>query len=67
LTESKKSGVDSESPSSKSQVERFKEAARELGADDDEDRFEERLKKLVKRQLTDDSESESMPSDGDES
>ena len=33
----------------KSQLDKFKEAARELGADDDEDRFEERLKKLVKQ------------------
>ena len=33
----------------KSQLERFKEAARELGADDDEERFNERLKKLAKK------------------
>ncbi len=33
----------------KSQLERFKEAARELGADDDEARFNERLKKLAKQ------------------
>lgn len=32
----------------KSQLERFKEAARQLEADDDEERFEKRLKKLVK-------------------
>jgi len=32
----------------KSQLDRFKEAARELGADDDEDRFDEKLGKLVK-------------------
>lgn len=32
----------------KSQIDRFKEAAREIGTDDDEARFEERLKKLVK-------------------
>ncbi|GGH41529.1 hypothetical protein [Cribrihabitans marinus] len=32
----------------KSQLERFKEAARELGTDDDEDRFNKKLKKLVK-------------------
>lgn len=31
----------------KSQIERFKEAARELGADD-EDQFNERLKRIVK-------------------
>lgn len=33
----------------KSQLDRFKEAARELGADDDEARFNERLGKLVKQ------------------
>ncbi|MEL6573577.1 MAG: hypothetical protein AAFQ64_18115 [Pseudomonadota bacterium] len=32
----------------KSQLERFKEAARELGADDDEAKFNEKLGKLVK-------------------
>ena len=30
------------------QIERFVEAARELGCDDDPDRFKERLGKLVK-------------------
>lgn len=33
---------------SKTQLERFKEAARELGTDDNEERFNEKLKKLVK-------------------
>jgi hypothetical protein len=33
----------------KPQIERFKEAARELEADDNEDRFNERLKKLARR------------------
>lgn len=33
----------------KSQLERFKEAARELGTDDDEAKFNEKLGKLVKR------------------
>lgn len=33
----------------KSQLDRFKEAARELGADDDEERFNERLKKLAQK------------------
>ena len=33
----------------KSQVERFKAAARELGTDDDEERFNEKLKKLAKQ------------------
>lgn len=32
----------------KSQLEKFKEAARELQCDDDEQRFKERLGKLVK-------------------
>jgi hypothetical protein len=31
-----------------SQLDKFKEAARELECDDDEERFDERLKKLVK-------------------
>lgn len=33
---------------SKSQADRFKEAARELETDDNEERFNERLKKLAK-------------------
>jgi len=32
----------------KAQLDRFKEAAREIGTDDDEERFNEKLKKLVK-------------------
>lgn len=35
-------------PNSKSQLDRFKEAARELEADDDEARFNENLGKLMK-------------------
>lgn len=31
------------------QLDRFKEAAREIGADDDEVRFNERLRKLAKQ------------------
>lgn len=34
---------------SKSQFEKFKEAARELECDDDSERFKERLRKLVKQ------------------
>lgn len=34
---------------SESQSDKFKEAARELECDDDEARFDERVKKLVKR------------------
>ncbi|MEE4119753.1 MAG: hypothetical protein V2I65_12115 [Paracoccaceae bacterium] len=37
----------------KSQFVRFKEAARELEADDDETRFNERLKKLAKKKQDD--------------
>lgn len=33
----------------KSQLERFKEAARELETDDDEDRYNEKLRKLAKQ------------------
>lgn len=33
----------------KSQLNKFKEAARQLETDDDEKRFEERLKKLAKQ------------------
>ena len=35
-------------PVSESQLEKFKQAARELEADDDEARFDERVRKLVK-------------------
>jgi hypothetical protein len=51
----------------KSQLDRFKEAAREIGTDDDEAKFNEKLGKLVKPKLTDESKSDSMPADGDES
>ena len=51
----------------KTQLDRFKEAARELEADDDEERFNEKLGKLVKPKLTDESKSQSMRTDGDES
>lgn len=34
--------------SGKSQSDKFKDAARELGADEDESRWEKRLKKVVK-------------------
>lgn len=34
--------------SQQSQLDKFKEAARKLEADDDEARFDERMKKLVK-------------------
>ena len=38
----------------KTQLERFKEAARELETDNDEKRFNERLGKLVKQKPNDD-------------
>lgn len=37
----------------KTQLDRFKDAARELGTDDDEERFNEKLKKLAKRKQKD--------------
>ena len=40
----------------KSQLDRFKEAARELEADDDEAKFNEKLGKLVKQKPDRDSE-----------
>lgn len=39
-----------------SQLDRFKEAARQLETDDDEERFEKKLKKLVKQKPKDDAE-----------
>ena len=42
----------------KSQLDRFKEAARELETDDDEKRFDEKLKKLAKAGKKDDTKSE---------
>jgi hypothetical protein len=36
-------------PREQSQAEKFKEAARQLEADDDEAKFESKLKKLVKQ------------------
>ena len=38
---------------SEEQLDRFKEAARELEADDDEAKFNERLRKLAKQKLDD--------------
>lgn len=37
----------------KCQLDKFKEAARELEADDDEERFNEKLKKLAKQKPKD--------------
>ena len=45
----------------KPQVDRFKEAARELGTDDNEDRFNEKLRKLVKQKPDDKKPSDGQP------
>lgn len=37
----------------KSQYDKFKEAARQLETDDDDERFEKKLKKLVKKKPSD--------------
>ena len=42
----------------KTQLERFKEAARQLGTDNDEDRFNEKLGNLVKQKPKDDKASD---------
>lgn len=42
----------------KSQLDKFKEAARQLETDEDEERFEKKLKKLVKQKPKDDNKSE---------
>lgn len=42
----------------KSQLDRFKEAAREIGADDDEAKFNEKLGKLVTQKPKDDKSSD---------
>jgi hypothetical protein len=39
----------------KSQVDKFRQAAREAQADDDEKRFDERLKEIARQNPTDDS------------
>ena len=37
----------------KSQLDKFKEAARQLATDDDEERFDEKLRKLAKQKPDD--------------
>ena len=52
----------------KTQLNKFKEAARQLETDDDETRFEEKLGKLVKQKpLTEYSSSESIEKSGGDS
>ncbi len=47
--------------SDKTQLDKFKEAARQLETDDDEERFEARLRGIVKpRSLTDGPDSDSV-------
>lgn len=46
----------SETDNSKSQLDKFKEAARDLETDDDSERFKERLGKLVKHKPVEPSE-----------
>ena len=41
----------------KSQADKFREAAKELETDDDEKRFDERLKKIAKSEKPDESDS----------
>ena len=41
-----------QTPAPKSQLDKFKEAARDLETDDDEARFDERMRKLVKQKPT---------------
>jgi hypothetical protein len=41
---------------SQSQLDKFKEAARELECDDDDERFKERVRKLVKHKPAEKSE-----------
>jgi hypothetical protein len=40
----------------KFQIDKFRQAAREAGADDDEKRFDERLKETARKKLADDPE-----------
>ena len=42
----------------RTQLDKFKDAARELKTDDDEDRFTERLKKLVRKKPDDEKPSD---------
>ncbi len=45
--------VTEDTEGAKSQLDKFKEAARALECDDDESRFDERVKKLVKQKPVD--------------
>jgi hypothetical protein len=47
---------------SQSQLDKFKEAARELETDDDEARFDERLKRIVKHRPVDKAPPDETPS-----
>ncbi len=45
--------MEKSNPTPNQQLERFKEAARQLETDDDEGRFERRLKKIVDKKTDD--------------
>ena len=47
----------------KSQSDKFKEAAREIGADEDEARWDDRLRKVVKHKPSGSSPSETLGGD----
>lgn len=49
----------------KSQIEKFKQAARELETDDDEKRFDEKLGKIAKQKPTDPPKPSRKSKDGD--
>jgi len=51
-------------PETKTQADRFKEAARQLETDDDEARFNEKLGKLVKQKPDDKKPSDAEPRGG---
>jgi hypothetical protein len=55
---SKKPKRSAEKPENNPQLDKFKEAARLLETDDDEKRFDERLKKLAKQKPKDDKKGE---------
>lgn len=50
-----------QSNTDKSQLDKFKDAARELECDDDEKRFKERVGKLVKQKQSGKAEESSQP------
>jgi hypothetical protein len=53
MTKSTKVKAAAESPKSETQSDKFKEAARELGCDEDEARWDERLRKVAQQKVPD--------------